>query len=427
MMALVFGSLFGMMLIGVPVPFSILMVGVIVFASTGMQPLFIVAQRTVTGMDSFPLLAIPLFILVGSLMDKGGISRRLINWAESLIGFLTGGLGYVSILTCTIFAALTGSGPATVAAIGGPMIPSMVNRGYPKRTATGLVVAAGALGPIIPPSIPMIIYGTTMSLSIPDMFLGGIMPGLVIAAALMLMNGFLTKRVPEIRNAPTLPFSLTLVLVNTWKAAGALFLPVIILGGIYSGVFTPTEASAVAVVYALLIGFLYRELTVKELPKLLVNSIRISSITVLICGVAKLLSVILSAARLTQQIGAFLFSFIDTPASYIILLMLFLFVVGCLLDTVGAIIIVAPIMVPVGLQMGIDPLYLGVLFVTNLVIGMVTPPFGYNIFTGMSISKLSFEEVVKGTLPFLVVEVCAVGILAAFPAIITWLPNFFKS
>jgi C4-dicarboxylate transporter DctM subunit len=183
----------------------------------------------------------------------------------------------------------------------------------------------------------------------------------------------------------------------------------------------------VAVVYALIIGFLYRELTIKELPKLLVNSIRISSITVLICGVAKLLSVILSAAHLTRQIGAFLFTFISSPISYIVLLMIFLFIVGCLLDTVGAIIIIAPIMVPFGIQLGIDPLYLGVLFVTNLVIGMVTPPFGYNIFTGISISKLSFEQVVKGTLPFLAVEIFTVVILAAFPGIITWLPNMLKN
>jgi C4-dicarboxylate transporter DctM subunit len=426
MALLVFGSLFGFMFLGVPVAFSILMVGVVVFSITGMQPLFIVAQRTTTGMDSFPLLAIPLFILVGNLMDKGGISRRLINWAESLVGFLRGGLGYVTILTCTVFAALTGSGPATVAAVGGPMIPSMIERGYPKKTATGMVCAAGALGPIIPPSIPMIIYGTQMTLSIPDMFMGGIFPGLMIAGMLMMMNTFLTKRTPSINNAPTIPFSFKRLIKHTSSAIGALLLPVIILGGIYSGVFTPTEAAAIAVVYSLFIGFFYKELTIKELPNILIESTRVSAITVFICGVAKLLSVILSATRLTQQIGEFLFTFINNQASYLLVLMLFLFVVGCLLDTVGAIIIIAPIMVPLGIQLGMDPLHLGVLFVINLVIGMVTPPFGYNLFTAISISKLKFEDVVKGTLPFLAVEFIAIAILALFPGIVIWLPGMLK-
>jgi C4-dicarboxylate transporter DctM subunit len=424
--ALVFGSVFGLMLLGVPVAYSILMCGIIVFSVTGMQPLFIVAQRATTGMDSFPLLAIPLFIFVGNIMDKGGISRRLINWAESLVGFMKGGLGFVTILTCTVFAALTGSGPATVAAIGVIMIPSMVDRGFPKRTATGMVAAAGALGPIIPPSIPMIIYGCTMSLSIPDMFIGGILPGLMIAVLLMIVNVVITQKTPSIRNAPTVPFSIWQMLTATYRAFGALLLPVIILGGIYSGIFTPTEAAAVAVVYSLVISFLYKELKVCDLPKIMVNSIAISAMSVFITGSAKLLSVILSSTRLTQTIVSSLMVFINDQTTYLVILMLFLFVVGCLLDTITSIIIIAPILVPLGIQLGVDPLHLGVLFVINLVIGFVTPPFGYNLFIAVSISRLKFEEVVKGTLPFLIVEIFAVVLLAAFPKIIIWLPALLK-
>lgn len=423
MAALVFGSVFGLMFLGVPVVFAILMAGTLIFAATDMQPLFTIAQRTTTGMDSFPLLAIPLFILVGNLMDKGGISKRLIDWAESLMGFMRGSLGYVCVLTCTMFAALTGSGPATVAAIGTVLIPTMIASGYPKRTAAGMVASAGALGPIIPPSIPMIIYGCTMSLSIPDMFMGGVMPGLVIAALLMLVNAVMTRKIPGIQNAVRTPFSLKRLLTTTWKAAGALLLPIIVLGGIYSGVFTPTEASAVAVVYSLLIGFAYKELKIKELPQVLLVSARVSAMSVIITGSAKLLSVILSSTRLTQSIVSYLITFINDSATYLIVLILFLLIVGCLLDTIAAIIIIAPILVPLGIELGVDPLHLGVLFVVILVIGFVTPPFGVNLFTAVSITGLKFEEVVKGSLPFLAVELVAIALLAIFPQIITWLPN----
>jgi C4-dicarboxylate transporter DctM subunit len=427
MMGLVFGSVFGLMFLGVPVVFSLLMAGIIIFAETGMQPMFIVAQRTVTGMDSFPLLAIPLFIFVGNIMDKGGISRRLIDWAESMVGFARGSMGYVAILTCAMFAALTGSGPATVATIGVIMIPAMVAKGYPRHTSAGMVAAAGALGPIIPPSIPMIIYGCTMSLSIPDMFIGGIFPGLLITALLMLANFVTARRSPDIMKAPTVPFSPTALFKSTFKAAGALFLPILILGGIYSGVFTPTEAAAVAVVYSLFVGvILYREMKLSELPAVMLDSIRVSAMCVIITGAAKLLSVILSTTRLTQTIVSSLIVYIDTPATYLIVLILFLLVVGCLMDTIASIIIISPILVPLGLELGIDPLHLGVLLVIVLVIGFVTPPFGVNLFTAVAITGEKFERVVKGALPFIAVELVAIVLLAMFPEIITWLPSLLE-
>lgn len=424
MAGLVFGSVFGLMFLGLPICFAILACGIIVFTTTGLQPLLMVAQRLNNGMDSFPLLAVPLFIFVGNLMDKGGISKRLIDWAESLVGWACGGMGIVTIICCAVFAALTGSGPATVAAIGCLTIPAMCDRGYDKRTATGLVCSAGALGPIIPPSIPMVIYGCIMGLSVPDMFIGGVGPGLLIAALLIVMNQIKAHRTPAIVAAPRIPFKFSTFLRRTWSALGALFLPFIILGGIYSGIFTPTEAAAVASVYALIVGGLfYRELRIKELPQLIVSTMRTSAMGVFITGAANLLSFVLSNTKLTAAISTALLNVIHSKATFIIVLMLFLFVVGCLLDTIAAIIIIAPLLVPVGIQLGCDPLHIGVLFVINLVIGFVTPPFGYNLFTAASITGLKLEEVVKGTLPYLAVEMVALAIIAAFEPIITWLPG----
>lgn len=425
MAGLVFGSVFGLMLLGIPICFAILACGIIVFTTTGIQPLLLVAQRLNNGMDSFPLLAVPLFIFVGNIMDKGGISKRLIDWAESLVGWICGGMGIVTIICCAIFAALTGSGPATVAAIGCLTIPAMCDRGYEKRTAAGLVCSAGALGPIIPPSIPMVIYGCIMGLSVPDMFIGGVGPGLLIAGMLIIVNQIKAHRSPAIVAAPRTPFNFMEVLKRTVSALGALFLPIIILGGIYSGIFTPTEAAAVASVYALIVGgLIYKELKLKELPQLIVSTMRTSAMGVFITGSANLLSFVLSNTKLTATISSALLSFIHTKLAFIVILMIFLLVVGCLLDTIAAIIIIAPLLVPVGLELGCNPLHIGVLFVINLVIGFITPPFGYNLFTAASISGLKLEEVVKGTLPYLAIEIIALIIIASFEPIITWLPNF---
>lgn len=240
--------------------------------------ILMLAQRLVYGLNSFTLLAVPLFILVGNLMDSGGISKRLTDWAKSILGWLPGGLGIVTVFSCAIFAALTGSGPATVAAIGSIMLPSMLKAGYSRETSAGLVAAAGALGPIIPPSIPMIIYGVAMNLSIPAMFVAGVVPGIVIALALALVNIIFAYRNPEvIRYTKTMKFDFKLSLKLLWKALGALALPVLILGGIYGGIFTPTESAAIGIVYALILGFALGELKVRDLPRILISSLKTST------------------------------------------------------------------------------------------------------------------------------------------------------
>ena len=423
MIGIMFIVMLALIFIGLPVYLSILGSGAMFLIVTGIKPLLLVSQRMTTGLDSFPLLAIPLFVLVGELMDRGGISKRMINWADALMGWVPGGLGVVTIVSCAIFAALTGSGPATVAAIGSIMIPSLTNTGYDKRSAAGMVAAGGALGPIIPPSIPMIIYGVTMGLSIPKMFIAGILPGLVMMLLLILVNFFLIKNKPDIlKNREK--FSLKRLLTSTWSALGALLLPIIILGGIYSGVFTPTEAAAVGVVYALLLGFfIYREIRIKDLPDALLKAMETAAMVGIIMGAANLLSWIMSVNNFGDMVTNALGSFITTKYSYLIVLMILLFFVGALMDTVAAIIILAPVLVPFGIELGIDPLHLGMIFVINLVIGYVTPPFGYNLFTAQSITGLRFNDIVKGVMPFLIIELISVLLFAFVPSIITFVPN----
>ena len=395
-MTLVFLVLFGLMLIGVPVAFSILSAGMTYLVLTGVRSL-VVTQRLVYGLNSFTLLAVPLFILVGNLMDFGGISRRLTDWAKSLLGWMPGGLGIVTVFSCAIFAALTGSGPATVAAIGSIMLPSMVKAGYSRETSAGLVASAGALGPIIPPSIPMIIYGVTMNLSIPAMFVGGVVPGLVIALVLSAVNVVFALRNPEVlKYSRQTKFDLGESLRLFWKALGALGLPVLILGGIYGGIFTPTESAAIGVVYALILGFALKELKVKDLPKILINSLKTSTMVNFIIAAASLFSWVVSRSQIGGVISSAFISLVGgSQVVYLLVLIVVLLFVGCIMDNVAA----------------------------TLVIGFVTPPFGYNLFTAISISGLNFKQIVKGALPFLLTEIALLFVFAFVPGLCTWLPR----
>ena len=423
-MTAVFIVLFGFMLLGVPVAFAIMSSGMAYLVSTGTSFL-VVAQRLIYGLNSFTLLAVPLFILVGNLMDYGGISKRLTDWAKSLLGWLPGGLGIVTVFSCAIFAALTGSGPATVAAIGSIMLPSMKKAGYSEDSSAGLVAAAGALGPIIPPSIPMIIYGVTMNLSIPAMFVAGITPGLVIAIALSFVNIIFAYRNPEVlKHAHDMKFDFKHSLKMFWKALGALGLPVLILGGIYGGVFTPTESAAVGIVYALIVGFALKELKVKDLPRILISSLKTSTMVNFIIAAASLFSWVISKSQVGVAISNGFISLVGGSQSmYLFVLVVILLVVDCLMDNVAATLILAPILIPVGVSLGCNQLHIGMLFCICLVVGFVTPPFGYNLFTAVSISGLNFKRIVKGTIPFLLTEIVLLFVFAYVPGIITWLPS----
>lgn len=425
-MTLVFVLLFGLMLIGVPVAFAIMSSGLVYLTITETN-VAVLAQRLVYGMNSFTLLAVPLFVLVGNLMDFGGISRRLTDWAKSLLGGLPGGLGIVTVFSCAIFAALTGSGPATVAAIGSIMLPSMIKAGYSRETSAGLVAAAGALGPIIPPSIPMIIYGVTMNLSIPAMFVAGVVPGLVIALALSAVNVLFAFKNPKVLEyAKTVRFNLKYSLKMLWKALSALGLPVLILGGIYGGIFTPTEAAAVGIVYALIVGFALGELKVKDLPQILISSLKTSTMVNFIIAAASLFSWVIAKSQIGSVISDSFINLVGGSRSlYLLILVLVLLVVGCLMDNIAATLILAPILIPVGISLGCNALHIGTLFCICLVVGFVTPPFGYNLFTAVSVSGLNFNQVVKGTLPFVLTEIVLLFLFAYVPGIITWLPGLF--
>ena len=422
-MGLVFIVLFALMLIGVPVAFAIMSAGISYLAITNTN-IAVLAQRMVFGMNSFTLLAVPLFILVGNLMDFGGISRRLTDWAKSLLGWLPGGLGVVTVFSCAIFAALTGSGPATVAAIGSIMLPAMTKAGYSKQTSAGLVAAAGALGPIIPPSIPMIIYGVTMNLSIPAMFVAGIIPGLVIAGALSLVNIIFAYRNPEVlSSAKTIHFNAKECFKMFWKSLGALGLPVLILGGIYGGIFTPTESAAIGIVYALILGFALGELKVKDLPRILISSLKTSTMVNFIIAAASLFSWVVSKSQVGVVISKGFINMVGGNTElYLFTLVVILLIVGCLMDNIAATLILAPILIPVGITLGCNKLHLGMLFSICLVVGFVTPPFGYNLFTAISISGLNFKQIVKGSLPFLITEIVLLFVFAYVPQLITFLP-----
>lgn len=425
-MSTVIIALFGLMLIGVPVAFAIMSSGMVYLTLHGTSFL-VVAQRLIFGLNSFTLLAVPLFILVGNLMDYGGISKRLTDWAKSLLGWMPGGLGIVTVFSCAIFAALTGSGPATVAAIGSIMLPSMMKSGYSQESSAGLVAAAGALGPIIPPSIPMIIYGVTMSLSIPAMFVAGIIPGLVIALGLSLVNVFSSMREPEVlKHAHEMKFDLKYSLQMLWKALGALGLPILILGGIYGGVFTPTESAAVGIVYAVILGFALGELKLKDIPRILISSLKTSTMVNFIIAAASIFSWVVSKSQISKVISDGFISLVGGSQSmYLFVLVIILLVVGCLMDNVAATLILAPILIPVGISLGCNQLHIGMLFCICLVVGFVTPPFGYNLFTAVSVSGLDFKRIVRGTIPYLVVEIVLLFVFAYVPSLITWLPRMF--
>ena len=421
MAGLLFGLLFLFMLIGIPIAFSIQLSSAAFLNITELKPLILVAQRMMIGMDSFPLLAAPLFILTGYLMESSSMSKRLVDCVDSVFGRMRGSMGVVTVVSCTIFAALTGSGPATVAAIGAIMMPALLKSGYRAESAAGIIAAGGALGPIIPPSVAMIVYGSTMNLPIPKMFIASIIPGLFIAAMLIVMNFIMVKKwkLPpsDERRTPKE------ILLKTWRALGTLALPVIILGGIYGGIFTPTEAAATSAIYALILGFVYRELNWGNLKGIFKRTVETSSMVLLIISAANLFGWILSATRIPIIVTEAVISVVHSPTVYLIMLTILLFIVGALMETLASIVILAPILIPIGVQLGIDPLHLGVVFCINLIVGFVTPPFGMNLFTAVSVTRQSYDQVVKGVLPFMVAMLIAVVIITFTPQMVLWLPN----
>ena len=414
--------LFVLFFLGMPIAFSIITTVAGYLIVTDARPLILVAQRCYAGLDSVACLAVPLFTLAGYLMEKGGISKRLVDWVGMLLGGIRGSLGIVAVVTCTIFAALTGSGPATVCAIGGILYMPMLQCGYPEKMANGLIAAGGSLGPIIPPSIAMIVYASTMGTSITKMFAGALIPGLVISLTLCVTVYFQARKY----NIPVRKekHAFKEFLKATVNAFGVLLIPVVVLGGIYGGFVTTTEAAALACVMSLILGFLYKELNLKSLLHCLAQTVETSAMVMFIMGAAAGFTWLLNATQLPAKLVSAIVPLINgSQFLYLLALFLILLLVGALMATLTSVVILAPILIPIGTNLGLDPLHLGVVFCVNLIVGFITPPYGINLFTVCSVTKTPFNDVVKGVLPYVVVELLCVLLFTFCPFFTTWLPS----
>ncbi|RBW68381.1 TRAP transporter large permease [Bacillus taeanensis] len=394
-----FGSFLFFMIFMVPIGISLGLASLITIVYSGSVSIDFLAQSLVTSTDSFPLMAVPFFILAGEIMGKGGISSRLFSLANVFVGNFTGGFAIAAVLTCMFFAAISGSGPATVAAVGGIMIPAMVSQGYDKKFATAVVVSAGSLGIIIPPSIPMVIYGVSGGVSIGDMFIGGIIPGIIVAIGMIVWSYIYSKKKNYKFASEKFTFKRMVQAFNVSK--WALLVPVIVLGGIYGGIFTPTEAAVVAVVYAAFVSiFLHREISFKDFPKVISDAALTSATILIIIGTANAFGRILTLEQIPTMVTNFVLGISSNPTIILLLLIALFLVVGCFMDTVAAIIILTPILLPVAMQIGLDPVHFGIIMIVNLAIGFITPPLGVNLFVGSGISGLSIQVLSKAVVPF---------------------------
>ncbi len=366
-------------------------------------------------LNKFPLAAIPFFILAGNLMETGGISRRLVEFAKSIVGGVQGGLPMTCVLTCMIFAAVSGSSVATTFAIGAILIPALVKHGYPSNYAAALQATSAELGVVIPPSIPLILYGVAAEVSIGELFIAGFGPGILVGVSLMLFVHLYCrfKGWGKSDGVGRLSFGRA-----TFEAAWALLMPVIILGGIYGGVFTPTEASAVAVFYALLIGMvMYGEIKFRDILPILKKSVVSSAVIMFIIANAGLFAFLLTRAGVPDAIGRWLEAVLQSPAMFLLGVNAALFIIGMFIETGAAILVLAPILAPVAIHFGIDPVHFGLVMVVNLALGMITPPFGVNLFAACTVAKLSLDQVISRLWPFVIVVLCCLMVITYVPVL----------
>ena len=421
MILFLFASFVLLMVMNVPISVSLGLSALLTMIFSDAMPLIVVPQKMFTAIDSFPLMAIPFFMVAGTLMDRGGISRRLIGVAKVIIGSFSGGLALVTILASMFFAALSGSSPATVAAIGAIMIPAMVHEGYDHSFAAATQASAGYIGIIIPPSIPMITYGVVTSTSITKLFMAGFIPGILIGLVLMAVAYVISLR-RDYRG--TNKASLRELYVTVKEAFLALLMPIIILGGIYGGIFTPTEAANIAVVYGFVISFfVYKELRLKDIPGVLRAAAVASAMVMFLIAAATTFGILLTREQVPAQLAQLFINFTSEPVVFLIIVNVMLLVVGMFMEANAAIIILAPIFLPVISQLGIDPVHFGVLMVVNLAIGMVTPPLGVNLFVACGITKLRLENVVRENWTYLIFSILLLIALTYFPTLSLFLPN----
>ena len=387
----------------------------VVGIQVGNANMLISVKEMFNSINKFPLAAIPFFILAGNLMETGGISRRLVEFAKSIVGGVQGGLPMTCVLTCMIFAAVSGSSVATTFAIGAILIPALIKHGYPRPWATALQATSAELGVIIPPSIPMILFGVSAEVSIGELFVAGVGPGLLIGFALMLFVWLYAKFKGWGKNDGDGRLSFGKA---TWQAGWALLMPVIVLGGIYGGVFTPTEAAAVAVFYSFIVGTLiYREIGFRDMYNILRKSVISSAVIMFIIANAGLFAFLITRAGVPAAIGLWLEDVLKSPIYFLLGINAALFIIGMFIETGAAIIVLAPILVPVAIHFGIDPVHFGMVMVVNLALGMITPPFGVNLFAACTVAKISLDRIIKDLIPFICVILACLMLISYVPEI----------
>ena len=408
-----------------------LLAGVPLFASMGLasfafvflggMPPGMVPQKIAQAANSFPLLAAPLFILMGNIMNSAGITERIFTFATACVGWMRGGLCHANILASVIFAGMSGSAVADAGGVGTLEIKAMRDEGYDPETAAAITAASATIGPIIPPSLPMVIYGVSADVSIGKLFLAGVIPGLLMAGFLMLM----VREVARRRNLPRTPFPGMADLWHAYKRAHwALMTPVVLFGGMMAGIFTPTEAAAVATCYALILGlFVYRDFEIKDLPGIVAETVETTGVVLALVMTAAALGWCMSISRLPQTLGPEIVAMFTSPLAFLLMVNVLLLIVGCFMEALAAMLILIPILSPAAMALGIDPIQFGLIFVLNLMIGTITPPVGVVLFVTSRIAGISFEAMSRAILPWLIPLVAVLAAITLWPPLTTWLPT----
>ena len=417
---MLFAVFFILLFIGVPVAFCLGLSSFVYLLLSGI-PLVVIPQKMYAGMDAFTLLCIPGFVLAGNLMNSGGITERIIKFCNAFVGHIRGGLGLANIGSSMVFAGISGTALADTASIGGIMIPAMKEEGYEGEYAAAVTAASSTIGPIIPPSLPMIIVGTLTGISVSRMFLAGAIPGLLLGLGMMIVSYFISKRNghPQGRR-----FTVREKFLAFKDAFWALMLTTLILYGILGGVFTPTEASIAAVIYAIIVGkFVYKELKFKDLPKILLDSIVATSAIMMLVGFANVFAWILTSQQVPQMVAQGVLSISQNKVVVLLLINLLLLLVGTFMETIAALVILFPVLLEIVIPLGIDPIQFGVIMVLNLIIGLTTPPVGVCLFVASSIGKVSMGQAVKAIMPFLIVSLIVLMMVTYIPAVSLMLPK----
>jgi C4-dicarboxylate transporter DctM subunit len=411
----------GTMVLGFPVAFCLGITSLVVLF-IGDVPLLLIAQRMFTGIDSFPLMAVPFFVLAGELMNRGGTTRRLIDFANVLVGRVPGGLAHTNILASMFFGGISGSAVADAAAMGTILVPGMTRKGFPAGFSAAVTAASATMGPIIPPSILMVLMGVTTGLSIGGLFAAGIIPGLILGLSMMGLSFFMALRYGFPRES--LPLSPVIIFKEFLSAFPALLAPIIILGGILGGIFTPTESAAVAVFYAFFLGrFIYRELSFKDLAQVFVESGTTTAVLLLIIGMANIFSWILTSEQIPTRIAGAMTALTDNPYLILMIINVFLLFIGMFLEGGAAIIILAPTLLGVTSALGIDPLHFGLIMVLNIAVGLLTPPLGVCLFVVCGVTGISLNQIIRSVMPFLALELVVLLLVTYVPAVILWIPG----